>query len=392
MSDSNPKIRVLHIAKWYPHDHDPMFGLFVRQHALASGLFCDASVLFVIGHEKEKQTRYQFDSKSGINELKIYFRLRKGAFNMIINNLIYFILLIRGFKRLNNQSKFDIIHVHILTRLGIFALGLKIFKGIPYIVTEHWSRYLTATNNFKGFFRKSLTKMVVAKAGLITTVTQNLTNAMISHGLKNENYHVLENIVNDAFSVDENKTIKRNAKKRFISVTCFEDRSKNLSGLINAIAKLEETRQDFELTLVGDGEDFNKIQDLAKNRLSNIELVRFTGMLEGEKLVSEFRNSDMLLVFSNYENMPVVINEAFRLGLPVISTNVGGIKEVVNPENGVLIDSGDELALCNKMKDFMDAKLSFDNTHIKEVYGKRYSPSIVGAKITGFYKQVLGKK
>ena len=56
----------------------------------------------------------------------------------------------------------------------------------------------------------------------------------------------------------------------------------------------------------------------------------FTGLLEGQKLADELASGDFLVMSSNYENMPVVILEALASGLPVVSTNVGGIKEMID--------------------------------------------------------------
>jgi hypothetical protein len=86
------------------------------------------------------------------------------------------------------RNKIDLIHVHVLTRLGLLALLLKRSSGIPFLITEHWSRYLSYVGTYKGIFRKYLTRKVVKNASAVTTPTVNLQNAMQAHGLKNSNY------------------------------------------------------------------------------------------------------------------------------------------------------------------------------------------------------------
>ena len=81
--------------------------------------------------------------------------------------------------------------------------------------------------------------------------------------------------------------------------------------------------------LVGDGKDREIIEQSAHDLvLKNI--VQFTGLLEGEQLVDAYNKSMFTVLFSNFENMPVVISESFACGKPVIATRTGGISEFVN--------------------------------------------------------------
>jgi len=64
-----------------------------------------------------------------------------------------------GIQKIKQQlGDFDLVHVHILTRLGIIALYYKWFANKPFVVTEHWSRYLDLTGSFSGILRKAATK------------------------------------------------------------------------------------------------------------------------------------------------------------------------------------------------------------------------------------------
>src|SRR5690606_41213396 len=66
------------------------------------------------------------------------------------------------------------------------------------------------------------------------------------------------------------------------------------------------------------------------------DVVTFTGLKQGEELASLLRGSDLMLMFSHYENLPVVISEALCCGVLVISSDVGGIREVLKPRYGTL--------------------------------------------------------
>jgi len=222
-----------------------------------------------------------------------------------------------------------------------------------------------------------LTKSVVAKASFVTTVTENLHHAMLGHGLQNKNYFVLPNVVAPEFY----EVVLPQQKSKpitFVHLSSFEDKSKNISGIIKVIEKLSHERNDFLFKFIGDGMDFGKLQDYAQKTISNPAVIEFAGLLEGKTLVDELATADVMVIFSNYENFPVVINEAFVLGLPVIATNVGGIPEMVDQDSGVLIDAGDEDALIEALNQFLNQEVSFDRNQIQAKYQNKFSPQLVG--------------
>jgi len=330
--DNSKKLNVFFLAAWYPNRNDSMWGLFVQRHALALKTFCSINVLYICPDENLKKENFDVEviTDNGIIEVKVYYKQVKTNIP-VISHLIkayrYFIANYAGYKILKNSvGKPDITHVHILTRAGILALYLKYFKRIPYVITEHWSRYLPAVDAYKGWFKKILTNKIVKNASAVTCVTEDLKNAMLNHGLKNDNYFVLNNVVDtEKFIPDYSKIL--NEKKRIIHISTFDDKSKNISGILRAIKKISEKRQDFECRLIGEGVDFEELKHYADELKIKDSFVFFCGEKENKALVSEINNADFMLLFSNYENMPVVINESFACGIPVIATNVGGISK-----------------------------------------------------------------
>ena len=287
------------------------------------------------------------------------------------------------------MGKPDVVHIHILTRMGIWGLYYKWVHQTPFVISEHWSRYLELTGSYQGWLRKFFTRMVVKNASFVTTVTQNLAEAMQRHGLTGVPYQVLPNVVDPLFfnpPLIQNKTPNL---KTFIHVSCFEDRSKNISGLLRAVKLLFEKRNDFKVVLVGNGMDFNRMKNFAIELNLNGKQVEFTGLLQGEELVTQMSRADMLLVTSHYENLPVVILESFVLGIPVLATRVGGIAEIVDPSNGLLIPPGDENELVARMDDFLSGVLKFDSELIKANSRLNYTPQAVGKQLIDLYSKSL---
>jgi glycosyltransferase involved in cell wall biosynthesis len=92
-------------------------------------------------------------------------------------------------------------------------------------------------------------------------------------------------------------------------------------------------------------------------------------------------------MFSNYENFPVVINEAFCMGVPVLATSVGGIPERVNKTNGILIQPADENALEQKLRAFLDGNFMFDTEKLMQQSRKEFSAEKIGEELCEIYQR-----
>ncbi|PLW97176.1 MAG: hypothetical protein C0591_07290 [Marinilabiliales bacterium] len=390
------KIKVLHLSRWYPNRYDPMPGLFIQRHAEAVSKYCDVGVVYVHAVEYAGQTqRYelQLEQINGVPTALVYYKNPCKNF-FLIGKLIKVYRFYKankiGIRAINTElEQIDLIHVHILTRLGVIALFNKVFRNVPYVISEHWSRYLPLTNEFKGGFRKWATRVVVKHASAVTTVTQNLADAMQNHGLKNPNYKVLANVVTDDFLKFQKNEKPGGAKTTFIHVSCFEDKSKNISGLLHVILSLSKKRNDFILKLVGDGMDFEFLKQYAIDLGLDNKTVEFIGLLEGKELVNQMATADVMVVFSNYENFPVVINESFALGIPVIATRVGGISEFVNKKNGILLEAGNQIELENLLSSYLDGELQFDGKMIMKKARQQFSPDEIGKEMYNLYLKAL---
>ena len=390
------KLKVLHLARWYPNKFDPMPGLFIQRHIEAANIYCECGVVYTHLVRKDWDSVSSFVTEismiNGVPTAKVYYKGANrylGPLGKIINIYRFYKANRIGIGVIKSELEgIDLLHIHILTRLGLIGLYYKLTKGIPYIVTEHWSRYLDVTSGFKGVFRKFITRVVVRYASAVTAVTKNLADSMQMHGLKNLNYLILPNVVDNVF-VKYNPKKKENNKVNFLHVSCFEDKSKNISGLLRVIKELSLERDDFIFTMVGEGIDMVDMVQYSKKLGIDEAKLRFTGLLEGKNLVDEMNNADMLVIFSHYENFPVVINESLSLGVPVIATRVGGIPERVNKRNGILVKPGDESQLLYELGAYLNGKRKFNIRNIHKEFAKEFSADRIGVKLNEMYDKAI---
>ena len=383
----NKRLNILFLPRWYPHRYDPMPGLFIQKQAEAISSYCNVAVLYVHA-DPHAVNRYEIDfaEERGVKVVRVYYREPKlPLIAGMLKVFRFYKAHSLGFKMLRSFHP-DVIHVHVLTREGIVALGRKILHKTPYIITEHWSRYLPASDSFHGVFRKMITRRIVRSSAAMIAVSETLKTAMLKFGLSNPEFFVVPNPVETSMFVPGEKKEKKPVK-RFIHISCFEDRSKNISGLLNAVKSLSEKRSDFECYLIGDGPEF----DLWKRRAEDLGLINrivyFTGLKEHEGLVYEIQQADFMVLSSNYETFGTVVIECLSCGIPVVATSVGIVPEVINQTNGIVISPGNEEELEIGINGMLDSYDSYDPQLIRNSVKDKFDYKSFSARLMEIYQR-----
>jgi glycosyltransferase involved in cell wall biosynthesis len=383
-------MKSLFLSLWYPHRYDAMAGLFVQKHAEALNLYCDVKVLFVYGDKHIKSFEIVDRMHNDLNEITVYYPIKNpsNVFYKPLKALNYIRAYKKGYAYLASKGFFpDIVHVNMLTRTGFMAYIYKIWKKTPYVITEQWTRYLPANASYKGFIRKKLTEIVVRNASAVMPVSSMLRQAMLNHNLKNLAYKVIDNVVSEPFFEDSEK--KPRNIKRFLHVSCFIERAKNVCGILDATRMLSNERNDFELIIIGTGPDFQKCISHYQSLNFPENTVRFIGEKTPQEVAQWFHDSDVFILFSNYETAGAVVAESLASGTPVIATPTGIVPDAVNETNGVIVDFRDTHALMEKMNFVLDNLAGYDSAAIREE-AMKFNYRNAGKKIYEVYTQVVG--
>lgn len=139
---------------------------------------------------------------------------------------------------------------------------------------------------------------------------------------------------------DKNKKNNAGRLVRFICVGNFNKR-KGQEILIKAISKIKvQLKKQIKVIFIGGGPDLENCIEMAKGLEVN-KNIEFLGIKRNSE---EFlKNKDIFILPSYDEGLPIAIIEAFRQGMPVISTRVGGISEMIDEyKNGFLINPTEE--------------------------------------------------
>lgn len=349
-------MKVLFLTPWYPSEKDAMSGLFVQKHVEA--VRAQGIEVRVIHSQGWSDTWQQWKA------------LRREGWMP------------------------DAVQLNVIQKQGLLALWLKKRYGIPYVIIEHWSGYLPENGQFLRMpaFKRRLYALIAEKAATLMTVSERHAQAMRACGMKNARWIKTRNVVDDFFFQKtpntQNNQNTQNTPKTLLHISCFDERAKNVKGLLRAAQELSGQRQDWRLVLVGTGVDYAEVRAYAETLTLPAERVEWTGELTPQEVAQAFDKADIFVLNSNYENAPVVISESLAKGVPVVSTNVGGIPEMVNEQCGILVPPGDESRLTEALNTMLDHCHEYDRGTIRQ-YGAQYSFAEVGAQFKHVYEQIL---
>jgi len=156
----------------------------------------------------------------------------------------------------------------------------------------------------------------------------------------------------------ENGNIKRRQvprNKRSLLFLSRIIREKGIIELIDAYSLLKQKHPDFELFVAGDGEDLKYVTDYVTQK--NIKDIHFLGYVTGEEKFNAFENGSIFCFPSYYgEGMPVAVLEAMALGLPLVSSQVSGLKDILEDgKNGMILGRIESLQIANKISKLVES-------------------------------------
>jgi glycosyltransferase involved in cell wall biosynthesis len=126
----------------------------------------------------------------------------------------------------------------------------------------------------------------------------------------------------------------------------------NVDCTLRAFRLVQDRYPDATLTVVGDGTQGPALRQLARALDLNVE---FAGMVPHDVIASYFDRADVYLQTPNIDNMPVSVLEAFASGLPVVSTDAGGVPYIVDDGvQGLLAPVGDAAGIARQVLRILD--------------------------------------
>lgn len=332
-----PCLHILFLSSWYPSRVLPFNGDFIQRHAEAVALLHQVTAIHVISDNTLDKPIELIENNS--NQVKTLIAYIKPSKNPIVKFYRFFSAYLLLVKRVGT---FDVVHLNVIFPAGLIALYLKWFQQKPYIISEHWHGYHQPFCKEIGFFEHFFLKIIAKNASIICPVSNNLGKAMSDFGLKNDFIKVPNVIDTNLFKPTE----RENNIYNIVHISSME-KVKNIPKILEVISQFQQTQNDFKFFLIGNNaQDFT---NLAKNLNIDANNICFVNQLLQQDLIPYLQQAAILVLFSEIENSPCVILEAFACGIPVISTDVGGISEHFPKGFGTLIKANDSQGLLKNL-------------------------------------------
>ena len=376
-------MNILHLLSWFPTPDDPTLGNFCVRMIDALPEECH-SVILSVCDGKDMTKSFEVKEIQSAHHIHVQIYIRPPKVNAI-RKLKMLRMYQYGLKYIKKHFfEPDLVHLHVAYPLGQVALLWKKLFGYKYVMTEHWTIYQPQNKDvLVGRLKKKIVK-IANNAEVIMPVSLDLQRCMEGHGVRNR-FQVIYNLVNtDIFRLGEAKT---GNKKHILHISTLRDEAKNFSGILRVVEKLKQQRDDFELHVIHDYEAPEFKAFVKDHNLT--DCVIFHGKKTSAEVAEAYQKADFFVLFSNFENLPCVIVEAFASGVPVLSTSVGGIAEIVSDERGILIPQGDEEALLQGMNQMLDHCRDYDREAIRDYAIKTFAAQNIGRQIFEVYKEVV---
>lgn len=286
------------------------------------------------------------------------------------------------------QWKIDIVHFN--NRRD--ALIARYLNGVPKVMTIHTNFFASAlslSQNFHSLVMLTMLRLAKSSIQRYITVSQYSADRLVNYlNLPKEKVQLVYNGL--CMPQRVNGTVPLSERQLVCAVTRLY-RSKGIEYLIRALAFL--TDLPWECRIVGDGPDRARLESLAKHH-KLADRISFTGTLPREQVFDVLAYSRMMVLPSLYEGFPYSLLEAMALGVPIITTRVLGLPEII-PEgkNGLLVNRRDARGLAEAIR----ILLTDDNRAIsmgmegRRLVETRFSQEQMIEQTRQIYKELLGE-
>lgn len=322
--------------------------------------------------EKEFEVKYVESYKDGSKLTKLF----KGISGYI--NFIWVLLI----------DKPNLIHIH-------SSFGASFYRKLPFIYIASLTNkpiinhihgadfeefYLMASNK-----KKQLIKKVYNKCSILIALSEEWKDRL-KLIVPEDKIEVVEN-----YSIVNLECAKENFEREPNNQILFLGeigKRKGCYDIPRVIKIVAERIPTVKFVLGGDG-DIEQIK-LLLNENGVINNVIFPGWIRGEEKEKYLKESDIFFLPSYNEGMPMSILDAMGFGLPIVSTNVGGIPKIVNTEkNGYIYNPGEIENFANAIIELLEnkSKLKSYSRNSFEIVNEKYSLELHLEQIKKIYNR-----
>ncbi len=387
--------KVLVIPSWYPPDG----GQFFQDHAEAlaeAGFQVDILVNRIVGltnlkfSERSTLKRFQVSEVNGTRVIRSYYL--KWPKNELLNIRKWADSTLRLFRWYEGSfGRPDIILAHSSIWAGYAASRIAGSSGIPYIITEHRSRFTGLTPEANEFIRdayRPFLEEAFRKASRIVTVSDALQDCIKQFIPADRQILTIPNLVDTGFFV---QPVRRQRDPLVILSIGRLEHEKGMDLIIQAYGRLLDDIPGASLRIVGRGPLERQLRAMA-SKICSTDKIQFLGKLTAGEMLKELHRAQILAVASRFEAFGVVFIEAMSTGMPVLAASSGGPDTFVTEKVGKLVESESVSAVYGGLKHIYDHYEDYDPAVIRKYAEAHFSKEVVIQRYTGIIREICDDK
>lgn len=335
-------------------------------------------------------------------EITVFLQVKEGIYldnlneNIKVESLNLTKVKNKILKKLINTFKFIKIIIKKYHKYDIsvcYAPGYVPSAIIGYITSKNnisWmhTNLLTYMENYKPYENLNLTnekkvkkfvnRVFFRKFKKNIFVSKNARSAYLQVYPQDENKcYTIYNLIDYETIIDKSKVkinLKKAKKFTFINIGRQTEFDKRLSRIIDATDMLYKEYKDFQVVLVGKGQDTLKY----KKQVEKLKLNNVIKFIDSQKNpYPYFLLGDVFLLSSEFEGLPTTVLEAFVLNIPVISTNVSDVKDLISSKYGIVIEKNSK-DLYLAMKEMIKSSKKYNKKFNFEKYNEEIITKLEG--------------
>lgn len=290
----------------------------------------------------------------------------------------------RAFKRF----KPDIVHVH-STKAGLVGRIAAKLAGLPVVFTAHGWAFTEGIAEKSRKLAELLEKCAAHFSDAIICVSEYDRQLALRMGVGNA--LLLTRIHNGVpeISADQRSIHQSAGPPRIICVARL-DAQKDHWLLLDALAIAKDL--PWVLELIGDGPLTQAVKQKTRD-LGLADRVKFSGLCNDVPL--RLAASDVFVLASGWEGLPLSILEAMRAGLPVVASDVGGVSESVTDDvTGFLVPKGDKETFADRLMRLLDNAALRRQMGLagRAAYEREFSFEVMYQRTEQVYEEVLASR
>jgi N-acetyl-alpha-D-glucosaminyl L-malate synthase BshA len=291
------------------------------------------------------------------------------------------------------HENLDVLHVHYaIPHASAAYMAREILETegvfIPFVTTLHGTD-ITLVGKDPGF--EPVISFCLNQSDAVTAVSESLKKDTYKHFRTKRDIHVIPNFVSvQKVRNDSDREVRRRYAEDDEVILCHISNFRKVKRVedVLRIFSLVNKKRKSKVLLVGDGPERYRMEELCRE-LDLCNDVKFLGKLRDTQRVLEI--ADVFILPSETESFGVAALEAMSMGVPVISSNTGGIPEVnINGETGYTSDVGDVDSMAENLlkivqdeetiesfrKNALNRAKNFDVNDIVKCYEKLYAEMV----------------